>query len=243
MVTGKGNEGRARQAVGGETAFGRALDELKTSGSGFLVTGAVPTAVHAASCRHFLGGDSEEPRGQVVLSGSGDQLHEDGVGIADRRRVVELATDYRSTETVAGTGQSAGTVPGPADESIAGGVRNATDLRELGLQTMDAIDAIEPLGGFDPGELRLCFDAFDAAAERLGEDALFEFLHLLLGRVRGLDGLAHAHFRGDRDAAPCEVFEPLFDGVVELRATEGGAEQRWHLLDAEVSSEWLALRV
>lgn len=247
MVTGKGNEGHAHAVVGGETDFGRALDELKSSGSGFLVTGAVPPDVHEAACRYFLGADSPAPRGQVVLTGSSDQLHQAPNGPGDRRRVVELSTAYRSAEAdTAGNGTVS--TPGPQSVStpvVGGGgtdgVVTANGLRELGLEAMDAIEAVSPLDGFDAGELRLCFDAFDATAERVEEEALFQFLHLLLSRVRGLDGLVHVHYRGEQSDPVLGVFEPLFDGVVELRTTDHGPEQRWHLSDADLSSEWLAL--
>lgn len=232
MVSGKGNGAEIPDAAGGETPFGRALDDLEASGSGFLVAGGVPEAVHEAACRQFLGSESPHPRGQVVVTTSGDRLVEGSSGgPADRRRVVEFATELRSTD-VAGSASPA---------SRPGQTTTATGLADLGTETLSAIEAVAPPDGFDPGDLRLCFDAFGATVDQYGEQALFEFVHLLLARVRARNGLLHAHFRGDRGTTTANLFEPLFDGVVELRINGDTAEQRWHLREADVSSGWLPL--
>jgi hypothetical protein len=51
--------------------------------------------------------------------------------------------------------------------------------------------------------------------------------------------MGHFHLRVDHDSDHVRLLEPLFDAVVEVRRTDTGRQQRWHLRDKGLESDWL----
>lgn len=70
-------------------------------------------------------------------------------------------------------------------------------------------------------------------------EQVFRLLHPLCAQLRSGRGMGHCHLPVAGDADVVRVFRPLFDAVVELRVSDGVTQQRWHLLEYDVESEWL----
>ncbi|GAA0677310.1 hypothetical protein ACFQDG_13155 [Natronoarchaeum mannanilyticum] len=199
------------------SAFSRQLSELKRDGSNLLVVGQRSSEGHSGVCRHLLGDDCAG-RHRVVAFTQGESVcgyAPDDLD-ADGREIVRYDADD-------GSG---------ADD----------DLSALGADVVDAVDALEARAeGFEPGELRLCFDSLGPLFVDHEPERLFRLLHVVTSRIRQVDGMGHFHLRVDRDSDHVNLLEPLFDAVVEVRDAEAGAEQRWHLRDGDVSTDWLQL--
>ncbi|QSG02602.1 DUF7504 family protein [Natranaeroarchaeum sulfidigenes] len=115
-------------------------------------------------------------------------------------------------------------------------------LTEIGSEVVTEIDLLASrVDGLSPGELRLCFDSLGPLFVEHDPEQLFRLLHLVSASVRRSDGIGHYHLRVDRKSDHVNLIEPLFDVLVEVRRNDGIAEQRWHLLGKDVSSDWLPL--
>jgi hypothetical protein len=111
-------------------------------------------------------------------------------------------------------------------------------LDELGVAISRSIAEFEAASdGLAPAELRVAFDCLPSLTERLDDEPLFRFLHLLNAQVRSVDGMIHVWLPQPRTARLVRLFEPLFDAVVELRVN-GMLTQRWEFRDSDVSSDW-----
>jgi hypothetical protein len=64
---------------------------------------------------------------------------------------------------------------------------------------------------------------------------------MMTARIREENGMGHFHLRRSRDDEIVRLLDPLFDAVVEVRTTDGTVEQRWHLRDGDVTSDWIAV--
>lgn len=232
MPTGEGPDG--------ESAFSRRLAALKREGSNVLVVGAVPDDLHLSVDRQLLNGSSPQRRRLLVFCGVepavGDRLPADAPREEAYLQVIHHALFERSAAgaTADGAGGTAPTPPGPnspTEQTVRG------DLGDLGAAIAETTDVFEALtGGLDPAEMRLCLDSLDSLVAEYERSRVTGFLHLLTGRVRRANGLAHYHLHADPDARILGLLEPLFDAVVELRVTDDRAEQRWRLDD--VTSGW-----
>lgn len=193
------------------TTFSRELAELKRNGCNILLVG--DGGVHSDACRHLLGNDDTRRRLFVFTQGEWVcACNPDTVDGVDRELVrFGHGDDDRSLST-------------------------------LGSNVVGRIEALRSRqGSFDPGELRLCFDSLGPLFVDHDPEGLFRLLHVVTASVRRYDGIGHYHLRVGRDSDHVHLIEPLFDALIEVRVNEGVAEQRWHLLGPDVSSEWLLL--
>lgn len=202
-----------------------ALSTLKREGCTLLVAGDVSDAVHARACEQMLGDESAGPRRRLFVRPAGGPAGATGDGsgqvavVAGERAL--RSTSWSSVEAERYVdGADLGTLCATIERSVAEIDRAA--------------------GGLDPAELRLCVDSVATLAETNDADSVFRFLHALTGLVRSVDGLAHVHYRVDGGEDAVAQFAPVFEATVELRLADG-PEQRWHLRDAGLSSEWLPL--
>ncbi len=124
-------------------------------------------------------------------------------------------------------------------------VRCSDDERSLNDVGSEIVDKINMLASradvLSPGELRLCFDSLGPLFVEHDPEQLFRLLHVVTASVRRADGIGHYHLRVDRNSDHVNLIEPLFDALIEVRRKDGIAEQRWHLLGKDVSSDWLPL--
>ena len=218
----------------------RELDALKRRGSNLLVVGSDLPSSHAAVCRDFLGDDASRTRRRlfVVTDSStpvADRLPElAGAPGADRVRTIRYDVEDRSASAATGNGSIS---PRISETRVTAG-----ELDSLGCAVSEAIAAFDEHGdGLDPAELRVCFDSLTPliTAKDRERERTFRFLHLLTARIRSVRGMGHFHLPGSRTSEHVRLLEPLFDATVELVLRDGSLHQRWHLHDADLTTEWL----
>ena len=206
--------------------FTQALAALKRHGSGLLVVGAAAQETHLAACRRLLGDGSEESRRRLVVltdgvPGAAERTTDESAQVIDRRPTTRGATATAS--------------------NVAAG---PSDLVTLEREVVAAIESIErEADGLAPAELRVCLDSLRTLVDGHDPDDVERFLANVLTAVRDVDGMCHVHFPVERDGEAARRFADLFDATVEVQLPAGSraVEQRWHLHDADVSTDWIAL--
>jgi hypothetical protein len=236
------------------TSFADALADFKRRGSNLLVVGPPSDRARSAICRRLLGDTSAGIRRRLFVEtdGTASCLDEvDGPITPETTRVVTRATPTRSAGAAAQTADESGAAtpittdsPDVSDSADAVARRQVT---EEGLATLAcAINTeigvfVDRADGLDAAEFRLCFDSLTPLVA--GNDAVDvrRFLHTIAARVRSCRGMAHYHLSaGPRDDAVVDL-APAFDAVVELRIDDDLPEQRWHIPDRELHTDWLPL--
>jgi hypothetical protein len=212
------------------TSFAQALEDLKREGSNLLLVGDTDGGAHAAASRRLIGDDSAPRRRLFVFT--------EGEGVcADLPAEVDPATT-----TVVTQASEDGTATPEGWPDVEERVVDSSLLGPLATEVVAAVDEIdEAAGGLDPAQLRVCFDSVTSLARDHDSENVFRTLHLITSRVRQVNGMGHYHLRVDRDHDYVRLLEAVFDAVVEVRVDDGGVQQRWHLRDEEVTSDWIAL--
>lgn len=238
-------------ASASETAavFTRTLAGLKRRGSGLLLVGPQPAMDEA--CNRFLGESQTEPRQRLLVRTDGDSHHADeactGLGSAvdctggsndGTTKVIERVTHTRGAAIVSNSRRKkTGTDTEPETT-----VLTSRSLPRLGITISEVIDEFDQgCSGLESGELRVCFDSLIPLLEEYDQEAVFRFLHILTARVRNVNGMAHFHLPAEMDSTIINTLAPVFDAVVEVRTTGGVAEQRWRLVQQDVTTDWLSL--
>lgn len=212
------------------TTFAQTLSELKREGSSLLVVGQASDAAHEAACRRLLGVDGDEPRHRLFVL----------TDAADGCAAIPADPAEGGTTTVVVQGDGGRTSPVPDHASLT--TVEGELLGQLGSTALGAVDELEAdHDGFDPAEFRFCFDSVRPLLSDHRSETVFRLLHMLTSRVRQSDGMGHFHLRLDHENDYVRLLEPLFDAVVEVRSGEETIEQRWHLRDREVTSDWVEL--
>ncbi|WP_255149821.1 DUF7504 family protein [Halorarius halobius] len=209
-------------------AFTQALASLKRRGSNLLVVGAANDRAHTAACHRLLG-DADAERTRVFVATDGSSGH---AARGSDDPIVEYATSTR--------GAAAATPAESAGPSAGGSVRRVEDLATLGQSVAEAIDSV-PDSELSPSELRLCFDSLRPLVEEHDDREVFRLLHAMTGDVRAVRGMGHYHLPLAFDSVTVRTLRPLFDAVVEVRSQGGAVQQRWHLNEAGITTDWLDL--
>jgi hypothetical protein len=208
--------------------FEAALTELRRSGSAFLVTGAVPDRFHRQTCDELLGPDDDERL--FVRVGAGAESASDPT---DGDRVLDLDA----------TSRSAAATDAPAGGAVAGGAGSSAatvvpTLSSAGAAFESELAALDTTADRGP---RICVASVLPLVETSGEEQAFRFLHLVTSRVRRLGGTCHLHLPLAADSELAGTMAALVDATVELRLTDDHPEQRWHIHEAGIRSDWLPL--
>ncbi|MFC4553373.1 MULTISPECIES: DUF7504 family protein [Halorussus] len=214
--------------------FRNQLAELKQEGSNILLVG---TDEQSAACERLLGESSARPRRRVFVTTDADP--------SVTRPKFESIDERPTRESAAVVDWRVETRSASADSGSGGDVRTWSvdgDLRTLGETVEQVVEAFdEETGGLRPAELRLCFDSLTPlVADRDLRDAS-RFLLALTETVKRVDGMAHYHLPVSYDDETVQVLAPLFDAVVEVQRGEREVEQRWHLSDPDITTDWLPL--
>lgn len=221
-----------------EEEFAAYLNELKERGSTLLVVGELPTGCYDSFCSTMFGASTSRPRCRLTVTTGRSASVEPRVerddptstsGISARHIISTLGTRRAAAATAATTGNDAVTH-----------VDDGTSLSELGITISREIQEFEDRRGeLDPAELRVCFDSLRPLIEEYGEAAVFRFLHVLNGRIRGVSGMGHFHLQVDVDDPLVDTFEEIFDAVIELRRRNERLAQRWHVRKRDFTSDWI----
>lgn len=216
-------------------AFTQALASLKRRGSNLLVVGATSGQTHGEACNRLLG-ESSANRSRVFVS------TDEHCGAADRHVHSDGDTLVEYAATTRGAAAAQPSTAGPSGPSLSGTATTQTvdDLPSLGTAVGEAIDAA---GGdaLAPAELRLCFDSLTPLLEEHDESTVFRFLHALTSEVRAVNGMGHYHLPVAFDNRMVRTLRPLFDAVVEVRSQGDRSQQRWHLSETDITTDWLDL--
>ncbi|WP_435178379.1 DUF7504 family protein [Halorussus sp. AFM4] len=236
--------GEERRGDRSAVRFRNRLADLKRNGSNILLVGAEGLD---AACVRLLGESSAGRRYRLfVTTDAGpasvrSKLGSVESGEADEGAVVvDWAADVRGS--AAGAARSADDRPNDEDRSVRRLSVDSGDLRELGETVQAAIERFDPGSeGFSPAELRLCFDSITPLIADYEDRDVRRFLLGMTETVERFDGMAHYHLPVAYDSDAVESVEALFDAVVEVRYGEEGLEQRWHLADPDIATDWLPL--
>ena len=215
------------------------LQDLKQNGSSLLIVGNVPDTAATRACHWMLGDAASTDRRRLFVS------TECGLPtVTDRLSTPPERLDPKTTKLVTWTADSRSTTAPPSPQSPNARVTPARvgseKLSELGIAISREIEAFEEIAsGLAPSELRICFDSLAALLADYDRNEIFQFLHVLIGRIRSVQAMAHFHFPVDHDSKPVRQFAPLFDATIELRIVDGQPRQRWHLHDEDITSDWL----
>jgi hypothetical protein len=213
------------------TTFAQALAELKREGSNLLLVGEATAEAHAAASRRLLGDPTEPRRRLFVFTRSADvcaELPED----------TDPSTVTVISQRTQGGSATPSSWPGDLDEVVV----EADMLAPLATEVIEAIESVdEDIGGLEPAELRLCFDSITSLYREHQSENVFRLLHLVTSRVRQVNGMGHFHLRLEKDSEHVRLLEPMFNAIIEMRVEDGSPQQRWHLRDQEVTSDWVDL--
>ncbi len=201
--------------------FSQALDTLKKEGSNVLLVGADTVDAHDAICHRLLGETESRYRVFITNGDTRSASHGNGEGIHSAQTI-----DYATID--------------PPTAAVDADLNSP--LGAIGIELIDAIEEVETeAGGLAPSELRVCVDSLVSLLQDHSAENVFRLLHMMTAKVAHSDGMGHYHLPLDRDHDAVNLFEPLFDAIVEVRSTAEGYEQRWELPDRETETEWLEL--
>lgn len=193
------------------------------------------------------------PRRQIVLSTASDDIETEMYPNADQSESfvhIEYANQARSAqtaETPSGTSQSTSTTADPSIAADAPGPTatepvTAETLADVGICISEAIEQFEDdTDALTPGEVRVGITTLLPFLETYGRETVFQFLHLINGRTRAVNGIGHVHLPVDKDANIVSVLAPLFDVIIELQERGDGCQERWTITNGSHSSGWLPM--
>lgn len=212
------------------------LDALKRTGSNILLVGSGVTGAHEAACRRLCGPTDADRRYRVVVTDEQRPMVSCEHG-HDHDEHGGLHTIAYGTETA----QPAATAEN-GNGPVVSSSRSPDPLEALGLEVIDAIDAIETdAGGLEPSELRVCVDSLATLFQEHDTENVFGLVHVVGSRIEQAGGMGHYHLPVAADHDAVRLLEPLFDATVELRDERGRYEQRWSLEDRDLQTEWVPL--
>lgn len=215
--------------------FATKLSQLKHEGSALLVVGNLAPEQYQQACHHMLGDDTTATRRRVlVTTDQSESPPTTRLTQAAEQSQTDTATHIRyiaSSRSASATGFS---TTGLSTEYV-----DESDLSTLGIKISEAIDDFQQLtSGLSPAELRVCFDSLRPLLGEHDTKTVFQFLHLLTGRVRDVRGMGHFHLPVASDDESVRILAPLFDATVELRCNDASVQQRWRIPDEDVTTSW-----
>ncbi|WP_137286867.1 DUF7504 family protein [Halorussus salinisoli] len=225
--------------------FRHRLANLKRNGCNILLVG---TDALDAACERLLGESSAGPRYRLFVTTDAtpaiahSKLTSAQSGpYRDEAAVVDWQADVRGGS---GTDVRDGGETDVRDHfgqpfqcvSVEG-----DDLRDLGETVEETIEQFDSeVGSLSPAELRLCFDSITPLVADYDDRDVRRFLLGLTETVERFDGMAHYHLPAEYDSETVDSIEALFDAVVEVQYGDE-IEQRWHLTDEDITTDWLPL--
>lgn len=203
--------------------FAQTLGRLKREGSNILLVGADTAGAHDAACHRLLGETGSGSRYRLfVTNGNNRSMSHGSDGTIESARTI----DYSGLDLSAAD-------PEPTEDP---------PLGTLGIEIIETVDELDAAAdGLAPSEFRVCVDSLVPLLQEHTSEHVFRLLHMTTSRVDHVDGMGHYHLPLDRDHDAVNLFEPLFDAIVEVRSRGEEHEQRWHLRDRDATTDWIAL--
>ncbi|MFP8957339.1 hypothetical protein ACLI4Y_11455 [Natrialbaceae archaeon A-CW3] len=221
-----------------DTSFASALERLKRDGSSVLVTGSVGDQQRQHVTSRLLGDDAEQRHRRILVTTTGEGIdeHSHQTNSAGETTVIQYDGDdvTRGSTVASSVFTSQTTAPSPTDTDD---TTNPDTLGDIGIAISNAIDTFDD-ETLEPGTLRIGVDSLLPLLERYGQEAVFQFVHLLNGRVKAAGGMIHYHVPAASDALIVSVLEPLFDITVTLREHDEAWQEQW-ILDDDHTSGWI----
>ncbi|QLK24785.1 hypothetical protein HYG81_11750 [Natrinema zhouii] len=215
--------------------FSDELSRLKRQGTSVLVVGSVQPDQRQDTCQRLLGCGADRLRRRILVSTTGEShpvSHFVDDTSSERLSVITYDTQARS---------AAATAPA-ASPSIDPSTTDVDTLADLGIAISSAVESFEADADvLEPAEVRVGIDSLLPLLEEYGKQRVFKFLHLINGRTRSVNGMAHYHLPVERDAQIVPILSPLFDVIIELREQNGECQERWVIDDGAYSSGWLTI--
>lgn len=229
-----GKTSRGGDWVACPDAVADTLDAFEEDGCVLLVLEESGGDAVRTGCDRMLGESHADRRRLFVQTPAASSSRLSAAGREDRatERVVHFDTASRAADTASDT--EAGPRPGSANRTV------ATDADELLADTEEAIDALAPTAGFDPGQLRVCVDGVADMLAATDTRTVVQYVAAVAERVRDRNGIGHLHVTQRTPGPAAEALFKQSDAVVEV-ADNDDPRQRWHFPDESVSTDWLTL--
>jgi hypothetical protein len=226
-MTGKDRESRVENS-----AFSDALTELEDGGCNFLVVGPVPGGVHHRVSQQLFGAETAVRHRLLVLLARNDAELESRFGFPPSQMPPGTVSVVRHSMFLRSTATDVTREPFSR--------RVDTDrLSDLGRAiSEEVLEFVRSTTRRAPGWFRLGFDSLLPLLENYETEPVFRLLRTMTHRIRDVSGMGHFHLSVPMDAYIVDQLRPIFDGLVEIRRREGGYQQRWHLIERDLSSPW-----
>lgn len=199
--------------------FAQRLEEFKTQGCNILVTGSVDSYTFSRQLSKALG--SAECK-QILVSPDAltnpEQLLPDAV--SPDASTVEIIDSQQIRHT--------------ASSSTSG---------ELGMLSNDVLDAVHRFNDeyeLGDNDLRIGVQSLNQINDRVDQPAVVRFVRSVAQTVGFVNGTVYYQFQDASEQAAHLLETGIFDAEIELR-NNNRAEQRWHLPDDEITTDWVEL--
>jgi hypothetical protein len=240
--------GGGRAPVDDEPRILGVLRELKSDGCNLLVVGDAPRCLFTEASAGLLGGADDlryrllaitDASPQSVVERLPDPEEMPG-SFADTTEVINHASPPRSVA-------DAGDAEAPPLSGIS--ERRVVDPQLAGLQAefAESMAAFNRhAGGLRPAQLRVGVDSVGALLDHYDRGVVRRCLQVVTGYVEDYDAMGHYVLADPYGSERVDRLADEFDAVVEVRAVDSAtrdhhAEERWHVPDRDLTTEWLPL--
>jgi hypothetical protein len=190
-------------------------DTFRSASNVMLLTPSIDT-VGARVCGELLSvqRSSEEDVLAVIIDDTPDEWldkWEQSVGPERPAKTSFVSVDEQTRSVAAGA---------PVDSALPGDMRihtvsSPSDLTGIGMRISDQLSDWDA----DGNRTIVDFDSLTALLESNGQESVFNFMHVLSGRITTADALAHYHMDpAAHDDQEINTFKSVMDVVVEVEA-------------------------
>lgn len=232
---------------GGDADFRALLRTLREDGCNLLVVGDAPRRLFTRASASLLGGtDDRRYRLLAVTDASrrsvAERLPDPDETPGSFEETVRVVNHAAPPRSVAGDRSTDAELPGVAETRVVD-----PQLAGLQAQLADAMAAFDRrAGGLAPAELRVGLDSLDPLVDHYEAGVVRRCLRVVTGYVADHRGMGHYVLTRPYDSDRARSLAGEFDAVVEIRAVDAAgdgpaAEERWHVPDRELTTDWMAL--
>jgi Halobacterial output domain 1 len=219
----------------GQITIESELGRLKRTGGNILLTGDVPEEVFDQMSVQLLGDDAFDRTFLFAQYGEDAEVAQTRLSMADappnRAHILTHETVARSTVAAQASQATRMSV-----SSVTGNLQDfQTAIRE------QIFDLQRQWNGFDPAELRFCFDSLRLLLEEEDPETVEQFITAVTETVEEFDGLGHYIMQDSYDSHPVQAVRSTFDVIIELSFDVNGPKQRWHLQNTDHTTKWFPL--